>query len=114
MTIPDRKEVKDNWDKAKIIAEIAKIIAIICVGVVINTTLNRREQDLKYIQLAVGILQTKPNETVSGLREWAVEIIDSHSDTPLNDEAKKELLQNQLPSIWDDRALWKDSDIWKD
>ena len=105
----EKPQEKDNWDKAKIVADILKIVAILGVGLAINTSLKSRELDLKYTQLAVGILQTEPNESVSGLRAWAVEIIDSISGTPLTEKAKNELLNNQLPARWDDNAKWDDS-----
>ncbi len=91
-----------------------KLLTVIIAGVLINWSIKRREINLKYVQLAVGVLQSEPDESVRCLRLWAVETIDSYSEIPLNEEAKQELLKNQLPARWEDSAKWNDDSIWKD
>lgn len=119
---------KDRWDKTKLSVDIVKVVVeiiLICVmsiaGYFINTTLKARELNLKnnelqlkYIEIAVGILQAEPDSRIDALREWAADIIDSNPEYPLTEAAKKQLLQNAMPSKWDDSARWNDEAVWKD
>jgi len=112
--IPDKtNNSKDWWDKSKIFAEIVAIIALIIFGYAVNSSIKSSELDLKYVQLAVGILQSEPNDTTSGLREWAVEVLVKHSKIPLTNAAKNELLKNQLPTVrWDSGISWDSNTKW--
>ena len=89
---------KDNWDKAKIIAEIFAIIAIIFYGQLINTSIKEREINLQLVQVAIDILRTEPNISTKILREWAIEVVDNYSGVPFTEHVKKELLNKQLPA----------------
>lgn len=104
---------KDWWDKSKIIAEIVAIIALIIFGYAVNSSIKGSELDLKYIQMAVGILQSEPNDATSELRAWAVAVIVKHSNIPLTNTAKNELLKNQLPTVkWDSSISWDSDTKW--
>ena len=61
-------EKKDRWDKAKILAEILKLLLIAIIGLIINTSLKSQEIQLQYVELAVGILQSDPTETAPSMR----------------------------------------------
>ena len=104
--MPETTPIKDKWDKAKIVAEILKIGAVICVGIIINTSLQNRELDLRYVQLAVGILQAEPTEDSQHLRNWATDIINVYSEIDLNEDAKNELRQKQLIIVPLTDDLW--------
>lgn len=88
---------KDNWDKAKIIAEILAILIVIGYGHIINNSITKHESDLKLVQVAIDILRTEPNDNTIILREWAIEIVDNFSGIPLSPGVKAELLKKQLP-----------------
>ena len=91
-----KPHIKDSWDKVKIGAEILKLLAVIWVGLLINTSLKSKEIDLKYVQLAVGILQSEPTKDSQYLRNWAVDIVNIYSEIDLNEGTKNELLQKRL------------------
>ncbi len=82
---------KDCWDKTKIIVEIILLIVIVWYGNVINNTLKQKELNVKMIEVAVKILTTKPAKEPDHLREWAIDILDKYSETPLPDKVKQEL-----------------------
>jgi hypothetical protein len=82
---------------AKILASIAIPIVLAISGYIIDSTIKEKELGLKYVEVAVGILKSKPNSETNALREWAISIIQRHSSIPLSTEAIKELENVALP-----------------
>jgi len=82
---------------SKIIASVAIPILLVVYGNSINSTIKEKEIGLKYVEVAVGILKSKPSAETTALRKWAISIIQKHSTIPLNSEAIKELESAPLP-----------------
>ena len=96
---------KDFWDKLRIGTGVAGTILIpVVIAFVtwqVNSGLKERDAQIRMVELAVGILQQEPNpETGTGLREWAVSVIDEQSGVKLSPAAKSALLNEQLTSDW--------------
>jgi hypothetical protein len=88
---------KDWWDKTKIIASVCTPIVIIVSGVVINSALKKSEIRVKYVEVAVSILKDKPRDDTKALRNWAIDVLESNSITPLSRDAIEELRMYPLP-----------------
>ena len=80
-------------------------IVIALVGWCINSTLQsreialkNREVNVKLVEVAVGILQTKPDDAHKDTRMWAIEVMKKYSEIPFSPEAIQELKTNSLPS----------------
>ena len=57
------------------------------------------ELNQKYIEIAVGILNSKPTPETIPLRDWAIDIIDKYSEIKLSKEAKKLLKVKPLSKV---------------
>jgi hypothetical protein len=94
---------KDCWDKFKIIINVFALIAVpVLIGLYghfINSTLKKKEIEVKYIEIAVSILREKPNDETAGLRNWAVDVLRSYSPIPINKDVIEELKHNPLPGL---------------
>lgn len=82
------------------IATIA-VAGLALVGSILSTfytyTNRNRELDIELVKIGIGILRADPKETQSrGAREWAVQIIETHSRLKFSGDAKRELLDNKL------------------
>ena len=82
---------------AKVVASIAIPLVIAISGTSINSTIKEKEIGLKYVEVAVGILKSKPTPETGELRNWAISIIQRHSTIPLSEKAIEELQVNPLP-----------------
>ena len=52
-----------------------------------------RDLDIKMIEIALGILREDPEKSkITATREWAVDLLDQYSGTPLNALARAELV----------------------
>jgi hypothetical protein len=83
--------------------ELATIIvaAIAFLGAIASAfytyTARNRELDIELVKIGIGILRADPKETqTAGAREWAIRLVEARSGQPFSEEARKELLQNQL------------------
>ena len=88
---------KDIWDKWKIVSTILIPVVLGVAGYFINSSIKEKEIKLKYIEIAVGILQENPSEDKRGLRLWAIDILQKHALIPLSGEAINELKSTALP-----------------
>jgi hypothetical protein len=93
----DEKSQKDSWDKFKIISTILIPVVLGVAGYFINSSIKEKEIKLKYIEIAVGILQNDPSEDKEGLRLWAIDIIQKQALIPLSQKAIDELKRSALP-----------------
>ena len=99
------KRTKDAWDKFQILSSFLIAIVIAVVGGCINSTLQsreialkNREVNVKLVEVAVGILQTKPDDAHKDTRMWAIEVMKKYSEIPFSPEAIQELKTNSLPT----------------
>ena len=56
----------------------------------------QREMDIRMVEIAIGILREESNESIRPAREWSVDIVKSHSNVELSDNARRALVDNQL------------------
>ncbi|RLC53305.1 MAG: hypothetical protein DRH89_10730 [Candidatus Cloacimonadota bacterium] len=101
---------KDNWDKIKIVFTILTPIAIIFSGYFINVTLQENEIKVKYVEIAVRILSSKPTEETSALRNWAIDLLNENSNVKLDSLAIDELLKTPIYLIDDAGNFLTDSE----
>ena len=104
VTSSQEKHKKRDWLDiievfSKIIASIAIPIILVVYGNNINTTMREKEISLKYVEVAVGILKSKPNSETMALRKWAIAIIQKNSTIPLSQGAINELENSPLPKV---------------
>lgn len=99
------KDTLDYWlSKAETVARILLPLILLFLGYILNDSYKIKEQQLKqielnqkYIEIAVGILNSKPAAETTLLRDWAIDIIDKYSEIKLSKEAKKILKEKALP-----------------
>jgi hypothetical protein len=99
---------KDSWDKAdiviKIFATLLVPLLLAFAGIYFDNAMKEKERlqknkeiSLKYIEIAVGILNAKPTNDNQSLRDWAIKTINKYSETKLSLGAIKVLKENPLP-----------------
>jgi N-acetylmuramoyl-L-alanine amidase len=95
-------EVPVSWKKAQalsaIIASVLIPAIIGLVGHMVNQSIKKNELSLRYVQLAVGILENEPKPGTENLRVWAIEVVNEYSETELSDDVQQELRKNSLIS----------------
>lgn len=88
----------DNWEKIKIssgaIAAILIPIIIVYVGNSYSTAIKEREVQGKFVELAVDILKSKPEEKTEKIRSWSVDIIDKYSGITMKQDARDLLIKS--------------------
>jgi len=89
MSEKTEKRTKDAWDKFQILSGFLIAIVIALVGWCINSTLQsreialkNREVNVKLVEVAVGILQTKPDDAHKDTRMWAIEVMKKWASHP--------------------------------
>jgi hypothetical protein len=91
------KQKKDGWDKFQVWINFIAVIVIASIGLIVDSTLKSREVNVKYVEMAVDILKTKPVESPKNLRMWAIDVVNKYSKVPLSIEVQEELKTNSLP-----------------
>jgi hypothetical protein len=93
-------QLSATFERAKALSAIAASVliplAIALSGHWFSAALKERETQLKYVELAVGILREKPDPTAGQVRSWAVQVVDKFAPVPLSNQATDELRQRQL------------------
>lgn len=104
MSEKTEKQAKDAWDKFQILSSLLIAIVIAVVGWCINSTLQsreialkNREVNVKLVEVAIGILQTKPDDAHKDTRMWAIAVMEKYSEIPFSPQAIQELKTNSLP-----------------
>lgn len=92
---------KDCWDKLRILAIVAIPVAVAAIGWWVNSTLAEQELQVKYVEIAVGILSQPPNAeqdaAPDALREWAIDVLVAKTPVTLTGEAIENMRRNALP-----------------
>lgn len=90
--------------RVETVSKILMPLIILFLGWMLSHSYKVKEQELKqielnqkYIEIAVGILNSKPAAETTLLRDWAIDIIDRYSEIKLSKEAKKILKEKALP-----------------
>ena len=93
------------WEKAKVLsAMIASILiplAIALSGNWYSNSLKEKDVQARYIELAIGILMKEPKPENEQIRKWAVDTINHYSVVPIKEDARQELLFQQLRATID-------------
>jgi hypothetical protein len=89
---------KDCWDKAQIITNCFAVVVLGFIGGCIDSTLKRRDSNVKMIEVAVGVLRSKPDETSGELRNWAMDVINQYSEVKITERLREVLKTNRLPA----------------
>ena len=103
MAYPDEK-LKDQWDKAEILAKILGAVLLpvitICIAYMLNASIQDRSARVRMIELAVEILKSDPKAEAKAtyMRGWAVEVLQKNSEVPLPKEASDALMELPLPT----------------
>jgi hypothetical protein len=96
---------KDSWDKAQVVGailgSIAAPIVVILLGSLFAWSMKEGETKARLVEVAVDVLKTDPKTTQSipGLRDWAVDVINSYSPKPLPARSARELINSPLPGV---------------
>ncbi|RLB72341.1 MAG: hypothetical protein DRH06_11545 [Deltaproteobacteria bacterium] len=94
--------MKDCWDKSLIFFQIAGILVIPAViayfGWKVDSTLQKNDIKIKYIEIAVEILKDPPKEETKALRLWAVDVLSEYPTIKFTSEALIELKKSPLPA----------------
>jgi hypothetical protein len=60
-------------------------------------TSRNKELDIELVKVGISILRADPKETqTNGAREWAIDLIETHSGRKFSEEARSELLHYKL------------------
>jgi hypothetical protein len=97
---------KDFWDKfstfSQMISWLAIPVIIAIIGGNINSSLKDKELKQKYIEIAVGILQSDPVSGDDNIRDWAAKVISRYSEIPFDQNTIKSLKKRSLPRFYID------------
>lgn len=80
------------------LAAVAVPVVVAHIGASVAVATKESESRVKYVELAVSILQADPKPETQALRGWAVELLDSQAPAmaKLASEAKKQLQEKPL------------------
>lgn len=81
---------------AKIASWIAVPIVVATIGWYIRDVIADRNLGQQYVELAVSILETEPEGEDQHLRQWAVDLLDEKSPTPLREDSRAQLLSKGI------------------
>lgn len=82
---------KDSWDKLGTLATIAVPVVLAVIGARWQAANERQQIARDYVEVAVGILSTRPISPQDPLRPWAVKVINHYSEVQLTDEQRTRL-----------------------
>ena len=93
----------DDW-RTPAIALAAGVIAALITLLGQHLT-SSREYDAKMVEIAMGVLRAPPskdNKDLLGVRTWALKVIERHSGTEFESQAREALKNNVVPyAAWD-------------
>ena len=70
---------------------VAATLVIAFVGWCVTNAIQKSQKRLKYIEIAVGILDKPPSLEKRTIREWAIQVMGTYSEVPIDDKMKEEL-----------------------
>ena len=113
----------ENPDKTQKINELLRTIAAVLVPIVVailglnyNSEISNRETAVRFVELAISILNESPIEGENDpLREWAIKIVNQNSTVKLSEEAQTILKERAIVNVVDGSRVYpmKESDeLW--
>ena len=88
-------------EQFKILASLLVPLMIALVGHWYTSALKEKDIQSKYVEIAISILNSEPNESTRNLRKWAVDIINEYSPKKMSEETQRELDKNTIYSAYD-------------
>jgi hypothetical protein len=102
------------WEKLRVSATVISAVLIpvvvAIIGYYVNTAIKGDELSLKYVELAVSVLQDTPRDETENLRNWAIDIINNYSDVRLSEDAKLELRRTPIAELESDA---RNAKVWE-
>lgn len=103
--------MNSSWEKLKpisaLIASVFVPLAVVMIGSWYSSALKESEIQVRYVELAVGILKESPSEEKANMRKWAVDVVNNYSEIKLDGKAQEELLKTPLFKKIDDFVMEK-------
>jgi hypothetical protein len=68
----------------------------------LDYAVRQREMSIKMIEIAVGILTAKPDDSIRPARKWAVQVISKYAadmEVPIDEDVRRALYDNPLPTV---------------
>lgn len=94
------KKNTNTLDKIEAVSKILGVVAIPIILVIYGNYINESLQDKNlqrdYVQIAVGILQNESSKDDIGLRKWAVSLINENSDIKLDVKTQRKLENGEI------------------
>lgn len=88
------------WQKIPVVNSLLATVIIPVVLALIgnwySTAIREKETQIRYVELAIGILSQEPSKQTENIRKWAVQVINFYSDVKIGDETREELLREKL------------------
>ncbi|GLI37499.1 hypothetical protein GHYDROH2_10000 [Geobacter hydrogenophilus] len=79
----------------------------------IAVSIKEKELKSKYIEMALDVLKTPPSENRKNMRQWAIQVINKYSEIPLSEEAKAELMKENVLTVIQSSVTVQDTVIRK-
>jgi hypothetical protein len=99
MANDDRRGQHWWFSAVQSLAALAIPIVIAVVGQRYTTALKEREIQGRFVELALTILQARPDSATRNLRNWALRVVNTYSGVPLDSSVSADLRQTvPLPS----------------
>lgn len=95
---------KDWWDKGEILLKAAIPLMAAFLLYYYDSRVRDREVNVKYVEVAIGILKAPPDQQTAHLRDWAIAVVDKHSGLPFTQEQLAELRARRLPGVLTDES----------
>jgi hypothetical protein len=88
---------KDIWDKLEIITTALIPLAVLLVGMILNSTIKTQDVRATYVEIASNVLRDVGNkELPPGLTIWALNILDESSPAPIPPELRAAALGSEI------------------
>jgi hypothetical protein len=82
---------------ANIFSKVAVPLILLVLGLCLNSSYKEKELQLKYVEIAVGILGSQPSPDTLPLRTWAIKTVNNHAEIKMTTEVKRILKEKPLP-----------------
>ena len=79
-----------------LVASIAIPLVIALIGHWYTDALKERELRIRYVELAISILNHEPKDHTREIRNWAIEIVNEHSSVKMSSDTIVQLQNRQL------------------
>jgi hypothetical protein len=66
-------------------------IVVALVAAYVSSAIQKSQKRVKYIEIAVGVLDKKPSPETAAIREWAIQVMAEYSEVAIDDKMKEAL-----------------------